>query len=729
MSRTLRVAALVVTLCAAPRLGRAASVVFAGDPVDPSNGVPYEILPGFPLVLSGPDGVVGTPDDVINTATIGDIDMVVRSGSVAAADVIPPPTAASPRSAWPVGVAGSSGSGGVEIPFTVFLSDGATSLGAPFGHLLTASDMDGIPAIVAVFADFDGDGFIGPTNADASGSSDSSREVGELEPVGRAVAVFNGGVARGSVAIRSGGPASRGGLKVALTALALTGPFDASFFGGNIPSGPAISTALPFYPERDLSKLIRDRPVPALPNSTLQQVIRFASLPHADAVRPLALRLDGSSPTIDVAIVNAQPAVRVAFREYLEAGRLALLGTSGPASYVRCHLIPVDRWGNWADPPPGFTVSLHAAAPLQVLRPRHRGESVTLRSSSGVRVVARVAAGSSDGAEGVLSAEHSGVVVGSLRYQVSAGATRALADVVVPSIDAPTIQAAIANVTDRNHDGRLVVAVRAGIYRENVLVNRSVELRGDDAATTFVQGDGTSSVLSVTAPDVVIRGLTAIGGTSGFALSGPSTQLVASRAWRNQATGVSVASSAVLVWQSAAVENGADGFTFNGANAASCTDSAALDNGGGGVVVSNAQNAQIERNRVAGNATGGLTMTTTTDSTVTDNQSVDNFGPGIQIGGGEAGAGGVASGRPAGSPQNNQLTNNLSGGNDGDGLNMDSTNGNLVFGNALDLNKGYGLFLRRSTDDDFSATPGVQGPLGDNTAEDNRRGDFFIRTN
>jgi len=50
--------------------GRAASVVFAGDPVNPANGTPYEILPGAPLVTPGADGRLGTDDDVIDQARV-----------------------------------------------------------------------------------------------------------------------------------------------------------------------------------------------------------------------------------------------------------------------------------------------------------------------------------------------------------------------------------------------------------------------------------------------------------------------------------------------------------------------------------------------------------------------------------------------------------------------------------------------------------------------------------
>ncbi|MGH7786871.1 MAG: hypothetical protein ACRERC_08395, partial [Candidatus Binatia bacterium] len=72
-----------------PRAGFAASAVFDGDPVDAASGQPYEILPGRALVLAGPDGQLGTGDDVVDAARMGDIDLVVRAGTLEAGGALP----------------------------------------------------------------------------------------------------------------------------------------------------------------------------------------------------------------------------------------------------------------------------------------------------------------------------------------------------------------------------------------------------------------------------------------------------------------------------------------------------------------------------------------------------------------------------------------------------------------------------------------------------------------
>jgi hypothetical protein len=739
MRRALHTWALAAVLTCVPVPGVAVSAVFSGDPVNPTTGLPYEVLPGFPLVLPGPDGLVGTADDVVDPSITGDIDVVVRSGSPVAADTIPPPTAQGGRSALPRGVAGSTAGGGTEIPFTVLLSDGATSSAAPSGHVLAATDMDGIPVIVTAFADFDGDGFIGATNQDSAGATDNRFELKELKPVGRAVALFSQGIARGAVAIHAGRPASHDGLTVALTAMALTGPFDPNFFNGSIPSGPAIATALPFFPQRDLSKLIRDRAVAVGPNTTLQQVIDFVMLPSPGVTAPFALPVDGSSPTIDAAVVNAQPAVRAVFRKDVKGQELSAplgdltLGTRGRGSHCNLRLVSVDRWGNPADPPPAMAVTLHGGAALKFVRPSQarKGTTVQLRSAEGIRVTVYAPKGTPDGTTGALTIEEEGMVVGAVPYRIDARANQPAPDITVPSRTAATIQAAIDQVVDRNHDGTLVVAVRPGLYHENIIVNRSIVLRGDGAGSTILQGDGSANVVSVTAPNTTIQGLTTVGGSNGFALSGASALLIDSRAWHNIGAGITVSGAATQVTRSEAAENGTDGLSVNGAAGAVLSDNQLFDNGSAGATLSAVQGGQFDNNLLASNAVGGVTVVAANAAGIVDNRIGDNTGSGIQLLG----------------AQSCQVIGNLSTVNDDDGVHIDSkaseapglrllprdggnpTTDNLISENTVDANHGYGLFVRRSPNDDFSAASGLQPPPGDNTVTNNRKGDVLVRTN
>src|SRR6185503_17311869 len=119
---------------------------------------------------------------------------------------------------------------------------------------------------VFAFADLDGDGFVGPTDADGD-TVDTERELQEASyVVGRRAAIFENGVATGQ-----GAPASAGGLHVVLTAAAYVGPFVPDFLEGNVPDGPGIATMLPFFPRIDAERAVESggRGGPATPDVRL----------------------------------------------------------------------------------------------------------------------------------------------------------------------------------------------------------------------------------------------------------------------------------------------------------------------------------------------------------------------------------------------------------------------------------------------------------------------------
>ncbi len=707
----MRQAIFLIALClgaGSPGTTGAASAVFAGDPVD-GSGAPYEILPGFPLVQAGPDGRLGTADDIVDASRIGDIDLVVRSGSPPATATLPAPTAAGAR---PVGVAGPVSAGGSPIAFTAFLSNGATGATAPAGQLLAAADMNGLPVVVAAFPDLDGDGVIGPSALDGPG--DDHLELRELEPVGRGLALFAGGVARGQIAVRAGLPPSQGGLTVLLAGMALTGPFDAGFFEGAVPTGPAIATALPFLPERDLGRLIRDRASAAGPDRTLQQVIRFAAAPDSPA---FTLSLDGSVPSVDAAVVHSQPATRTSLRpdigQAIAAGATTdvVLASHGRNAKRRLRLFATDRWGNPADPPPGFVVTLHASAPSDIrIRPGRATIDGVSPTAAGLRVSVSARSGTADGSAHTVTIERDGAVVDRLACTVDAR-LNARPDLTVPTDATPTLQAAIASATDRNLDGTITIAVKPGRYRETLTITRALTLRGEDAATTVLQGDGTAPVVRVTAANVTLRGLGAVGGGSGFALEADSALVADSRAWRNQGAGVLVSGPGAQILRSAAVENGGDGVLVGATTGAVCADSALVGNGGAGVSLVSAQGARVEASTLADNVEDGVLLTETTDALVLGNRSTMNLGAGIALDGAVGG----------------QIAGNLCATNHDDGLKTDQTVATLVSGNTLTANGKYGMFVRRSTGDDFAAAAGVQAPIGDNVAADNADGPLFVR--
>ncbi|MDH5770479.1 MAG: right-handed parallel beta-helix repeat-containing protein [Candidatus Bathyarchaeota archaeon] len=75
--------------------------------------------------------------------------------------------------------------------------------------------------------------------------------------------------------------------------------------------------------------------------------------------------------------------------------------------------------------------------------------------------------------------------------------------ITVPSSGYETIQEAInaANPSD-------IINVKVGIYPENLIVNKTVSIIGENPATTIIDGGGLGSVITITSPTVVISGFT-----------------------------------------------------------------------------------------------------------------------------------------------------------------------------------------------------------------------------
>ena len=283
----------------------------------------------------------------------------------------------------------------------------------------------------------------------------------------------------------------------------------------------------------------------------------------------------------------------------------------------------------------------------------------------------------------------------------------------VPTTGAPTIQAAVDDAVDRNHDGRTVIAVRAGLYRESVVIDRTLELIGEGRDLTILQGDGSGPVLTATAPDVVVRGVAAVGGTRGVELAGANGRLLDSVAWRNLREGV-------LHHRRRPAKCGSATSATTAATASRCRQPRAAPPASSTLAARQRRQRRHRgrRRRRACSTTAppstpatALALSGASDATVTGNRIAVNFGAGIF-------RRERAQRSDRRQPQRRQHE---------DGLHLDRCDDAIATGNTLDDNHGYGIFLRRSDATDFAAAAGLQPPPGDNIVSGNRKGDVFVR--
>ncbi|TDJ06071.1 MAG: hypothetical protein E2O71_09970 [Deltaproteobacteria bacterium] len=392
-----------------------AQQVFLGDPAD-SRGRPFPMMPGLPLLLPGSDGEFGTADDVYDPAYTGDLDLAIRVGTISSASVpAPSGTAGGPALLTTVAGGGITGQG-AEVPFTLLVSDGSET--PPYGNVLRVGDLNWRPFAVFAFADLDGDGVIGPTDAD--GAADNEVELQETSAfVGRQVGALWEGRGQGSLGLQIAAPASMGGLTVVLSAGAYTGADPDQLFS----DGPLILTRWPFFPPLGPSRVIGGEDY-GTTDPTIRSEIMFDMaqnyLPRDALLGPLfALPADGTEPSTDRLTVISGPASGAAFFQDIDvaafrstsrmrvrpapnadgSGRTLVaqvehaLLAAGPVSGRTLRLLPVDLFGNVADPADpntGFTVELVGMGGVIISSPDSDAlltrESIALTSAAGVEV-------------------------------------------------------------------------------------------------------------------------------------------------------------------------------------------------------------------------------------------------------------------------------------------------------------------------------------------------------
>lgn len=394
-----------------------AQQVFTGDPVDPGTSLAYPIMPGLPLLLPGNNEQFGDGDDVINTGITGDVDLVVRSGSISASAIPAPALAVGGAPiAHVVAGGGTSGQGG-EASFTVMVSDGSGS--PPYGNVVTSSDMDLRPVTVYAFADLDDDGVVGPTNADGSG--DNSLELQEASSyAGRQMGALFTGRFEDTLGLELAAPASIGGLKVSLVAGAWTGTNASELFT----DGPFILTRWPFFPPLDPKDLLGGGAAPA-PDPTQPNQLEWSMeknyLPapgHPTLGTPFAVSVTGSEPTTDQVIVSSgsvvsarvfaepvagkfvarsRPRIRIApavggsGRALVLPVDRAVLAADAAASQLSLRVLPVDLFANVADPVAPLVVTLTLSGSASITSPNTDGnlktETLSLATAEGAVVV------------------------------------------------------------------------------------------------------------------------------------------------------------------------------------------------------------------------------------------------------------------------------------------------------------------------------------------------------
>jgi parallel beta-helix repeat protein len=171
-------------------------------------------------------------------------------------------------------------------------------------------------------------------------------------------------------------------------------------------------------------------------------------------------------------------------------------------------------------------------------------------------------------------------------------------------LDYAAIQAAIdAPETLNGHR----ISVEAGTYNENLVVDKSVSLVGENRATTVIDGSFTGAVVNITANTVSLTGFTIRNSGTGY-----------------QNCGVLVSSSGNLISGNDIENNSGDGICLLlSSNGNNITGNSVQNNTRTGIYCSSSNN-NLDGNNVEGNGYNGVSLHSSDNNIISDNNITDN---------------------------------------------------------------------------------------------------------
>jgi parallel beta-helix repeat protein len=251
--------------------------------------------------------------------------------------------------------------------------------------------------------------------------------------------------------------------------------------------------------------------------------------------------------------------------------------------------------------------------------------------------------------------------------------------------DYPTIQAAI-NAATEGH----TVFVRNGTYIENVVVNKTLSLVGENRETTVIDGDAQGTVVNITADNVNLRGFT-VQNCYVSLMSYRSVIYVSS--WGNNISDNIVRNSSHF--------DTTCGIWLDNASHNTIQRNSILLNGLAGIFLEDSRNNTIVHNHVVANAYEGIFLVGSQGNRISDNNVSWNMDTGIYL---MSSANNTISG--------NHATNN------GNAIFLEGSNHNRVYNNNASFHDeespaaGFGISLRESSYCTISRNIATDNTLG-----------------
>lgn len=245
--------------------------------------------------------------------------------------------------------------------------------------------------------------------------------------------------------------------------------------------------------------------------------------------------------------------------------------------------------------------------------------------------------------------------------------------IVVPT-DFPTIQAAVNNASDGD-----TVLVFNGTYFENVVVNKTIMLVGEDRDTTIIDGGGSGFGINVTSDNASVSGFTIRNNGSVIVrVFNADNCNLTGNALADGSVGIGLSNAEGSHIGGNAISNNLVGILFESCDGNVLENNNVTDNQDIGVHIASSSSLVASSNSFVRNTNQGFLLDHSAGNMIEDNLVAGN-GAGIRL---------------HYSSDNTVVDNNITG-NSEEGLNFYYSTGNVVNGNIM-VNNGFGMRLTYS---------------------------------
>jgi len=205
-----------------------------------------------------------------------------------------------------------------------------------------------------------------------------------------------------------------------------------------------------------------------------------------------------------------------------------------------------------------------------------------------------------------------------------------------PGVDCnyTTIQAAIDNASAGD-----TIQVAAGNYTENVVVNKTVSLVGENRSTTIIDAGGSGDVVNITSDWVNVSGLSIINGgpiadvDGGLVLSNADHCHIHDNnvSYNNQGIWLNAGSSHNAISDNIVFGNGQDGIALWSSSSNNVTNNTAFGNAARGVYLFSSDQCNVTDNSAYGNLLIGIAFVSSSNNSISFNNVTSNTNHGILL--------------------------------------------------------------------------------------------------